>query len=530
MKNSNHASKALAVVLSGALAFAPAANAALDESNMAYTAASEGFYGSLRVQFENNDAAGGKNNDSEVAADDSRLGVGGSADLGGGLEAFYGFEWNLGDAENNGGGLKTRQHHVGLRGDWGSVWLGAFDSVIVRFGGFATTDILDQYSGNFEPIYRTSNALAYVSPDLNGFQFGVEVQAKDNEKGKAVVLRRRILNGGNPFDCEDAFNGEPNPAKHVPAKPRIPAKYNVVPINGDDALIGDLDRNAFAVEQLVREGTTVTVYNVITTNGDDLSGDLDLSTLLTVETTAATPEEAAKCAGNTAEVAAVADDGNDFDSVGIGASYSIQGLTFSGAYYQQPDALVFGYNKGLTADTNAGVRANAKDLRDRANALNGNTPVVSSEKTDDKGQYALGISYSQDNWIVAGMYGGEDVTITECADEAAANTPNNQCDVFRSKSGDATFFSLAGGVSIDKLDIHGLWEQKTYENAYQQDDVEREGGLSSFDREQTITAISARYHLGSKARLRAAWKNTETDEGNLSNDVTNYALGMRVDF
>ena len=103
---------------------------------------------------------------------------------------------------------------------------------------------------------------------------------------------------------------------------------------------------------------------------------------------------------------------------------------------------------------------------------------------------------------------------------------------FRSKSGDATFYSLAGGVSIDKLDIHGLWEQKTYENAYQNDsNLNATGGIQTFDREQTITAITARYHLGSKARLRAAWKNTETDEGsNLSNDVTNYALGMRVDF
>ena len=32
------------------------------------------------------------------------------------------------------------------------------------------------------------------------------------------------------------------------------------------------------------------------------------------------------------------DFGNDFDKIGLGASYSIQGLTFSGAYYQQQDA------------------------------------------------------------------------------------------------------------------------------------------------------------------------------------------------
>ena len=85
-------------------------------------------------------------------------------------------------------------------------------------------------------------------------------------------------------------------------------------------------------------------------------------------------------------------------------------------------------------------------------------------------------------------------------------------------------------MSIDKLDIHGLWEQKTYENAYQTDNVERVGGVSSFDREQTIAAISARYHLGSKARLRAAWLNEEIEEGSVSTDNTKYALGMVVDF
>ena len=97
MKNSNHASKALAVVLSGALAFAPAANAALDDSNMAYTAASEGFYGSLRVQYANKENSGGKNNDSNRSMPIRAVWVSAAtADLGGGLEAFYGFEWNLG--------------------------------------------------------------------------------------------------------------------------------------------------------------------------------------------------------------------------------------------------------------------------------------------------------------------------------------------------------------------------------------------------------------------------------------------------
>ena len=369
MKNSNHASKALAVVLSGALAFAPAANAALDESNMAYTSAAEGFYGSLRVQYANNDAGGDVDNDANIEAESSRLGVRGDVDLGGGLGAFYGFEWNLGDPENNGGGLKTRQHHVGLKGDWGSVWLGAFDSVIVRFGGFATTDILDQYSGNFEPRYRTKNAVAYVSPDLNGFQFGIEAQANDRQESVETDLIYRTIAGDVPF-------------------------------------------------------LTVGIDKVIDEDG----------------------------------LATKADDGSDFDSIGIGAGYSIQGLSFSAAYLQ---------NQGIGDD-------------------------------DDLSQYALGIGYSQDNWVVAAMYGSEET----------------------GKSTDAPFLSLAAGVSIDKLDVHGLWEQKS---------AEQEEGAK--DEDTTITAITARYHLGSKARLRAGWKNTEEDQSSGSaTDNTQYALGLRVDF
>ena len=515
MKNSNHASKALAVVLSGALAFAPAANAALDDSNMAYTAASEGFYGSLRVQYQNTES-GGKNNDSSVDADSSRLGVGGTADLGGGLEAFYGFEWNLGQPANGDTGLSTRQNHVGLRGDWGSVWLGAFDSVIVRFGGFATTDILDQYSGNFEPTYRTENALAYISPDLNGFQFGVEVQANDGKKGEVTVRQESLTAPENYVRQADpgALVMEGTVSYYTP---RAEESFPV----GNAGTVNCLDPFTGAHGAIGPAELTFTDSSLDATDDDR-----------TVR---------AVCEGNTASVAGVADDGNDFDVIGIGASYSIQGLTFSGAYRQTQDALVFGYDVGIKSTNQAGVRAEAKDLLGRANKLRGNDPLISSQSTDDKGEYALGIRFNQDNWVVAAMYGGEDVTITKCMDEEpevvdgdrfpGAGTPGNECDVFVSEGGDATFFSFAGGVSIDKLDIHGLWEQKTYENAYQTDNnVRGEGGVSSFDREQTIAAVSARYHLGSKARLRAAWLNEEIEEGNVSTDNTKYALGMVVDF
>ena len=470
MKNSNHASKALAVVLSGALAFAPAANAALDDSNMAYTAASEGFYGSLRVQYANNEK-GGKSNDSSVDADLSRLGVGGTADLGSGLEAFYGFEWNLGQPANGDTGLNTRQNHVGLRGDWGSVFLGAFDSVIVRFGGFATTDILDQYSGNFEPIYRTERAIAYVSPDLNGFQFGIEVAAQDGDSSTLDI----------PSDDTVTFTNSAGP---------IPCPVSSLALGGVNPSLG------------------------INEDGG--------------------------CTEGNAKVVKSGDDGNDFDKIGFGASYSIQGLTFSGAYYQEQDTLGKGFRYEDDDDN------------------------VSYESLGDNSQYALGLSYGQDNWIVAAMYGSKNTSVpTSClakvsVDEAGTETGSNSCVAYKGDGttverdgrvygeGDAPFFSIAAGVSIDKLDIHGLWEQQTSEDAFIDDSDIVSGAngvtsesttrtdkvvLTTKDKEQTITAITARYHLGSKASLRAAWKNTETDMANgKTEDNTNYALGMRVDF
>ena len=519
MKNSNHASKALAVVLSGALAFAPAANAALDESNMAYTSAAEGFYGSLRVQYANNEADG-KSNDSSVESEGSRLGVRGDIDLGGGLGSFYGFEWNLGNpADGDSTSLKTRQHHVGLKGDWGSIWLGAFDSVIVRFGGFSTTDILDQYSGNYEPIYRTKNAVAYVSPDLNGFQFGVEVGARDGTK-ETVVAATRVVKASVAFAAATATTNEVE-ATTLMTVSSVSVKNNFdeeffcddFPSSTDALNIAELsDVN---VVELTDGRSPPTGRVVLDDDGDPVFTNDN-------------------CVGNAQKVS-VGDDGNDFDSIGVGASYSIQGLTFSGAYYQEQDALGTGRKSG--------------DLY---------------EDSTDKSQYALGISFSQDNWIVAAMYGLDQFSAPKSCPAATnigistggVNSCTKDGDRRVYGEGDAPFFSLAAGVSIDKLDIHGLWEQKTFEDFSLNDRNTggTDGGVTtpetpltattpfipatrsdvvspSFqDKEETITAITARYHLGSKARLRAGWKNTQVDEGGKSADTTSYALGMRVDF
>ena len=74
-----------------------------------------------------------------------------------------------------------------------------------------------------------------------------------------------------------------------------------------------------------------------------------------------------------------------------------------------------------------------------------------------------------------------------------------------------------------------LMTQTTIDNAINDDIVGRS------DSDQTIIALAAVYNLGSKASLRAGWKNTETDvldDDNRvkSQDDTQYALGIKVDF
>ena len=420
---------ATAALAAGALLFSPAANAALDESSMSFTSAAEGFYGSLRVGYENNDKDT-KDNDSDIGADFSRLGVRGSADLGDGVSALYQFEWDLGEPANGDqGNLNTRQHNVGLRGKFGTILLGAFDSVIVRLnggaGGFAMTDILPRYSGNFEPAYRTKNAIGYITPEVGGLQIGFEGWVNDGDKDrvKANTGTSKLLN-------------------------------------------------------LDIEGTTAD------TNDD-------------------------------ATLVKSGDDDNEFDAFGLGLNYTNGGFSIGGAYFIQFDELRIG--RGADTDNNT------------ANGLD------TYEDSEHKERYVGGISYSADNWILAGMYGIEKYDPERCI---AAGV--DECTVRIRQEDDAAFYSIVGGVSFDKLDLHALWERQLYKERHIKDrNIDERSGYNSQDEELTIIAFTARYNLGSKAQIYAGWKQTQEEQTDFSENANlpstereneSYSVALRVDF
>ena len=106
----------------------------------------------------------------DVKDNASRVGVKGSEDLGNGLKAIFQWEAQIETADGGStySGIGQRLGFVGLSGDWGTFAIGR--QWTPYYGSVDKTDIFnlpsmdDYYLG----LYRTGNALAYISPSWNG--------------------------------------------------------------------------------------------------------------------------------------------------------------------------------------------------------------------------------------------------------------------------------------------------------------------------------------------------------------------------
>ena len=132
----------------------------------------------------------------------SRFGFRGTEDLGSGLKAIFTMEAGLlldtGAANNNGGGLFSRQAFVGLSGNFGTATLGrqytAFDALRASTNNsydatyFATTGRVFN-NGVADYASRASNSFAYASPVYSGFS-GAFVLAGGEDKSAVVKASR----------------------------------------------------------------------------------------------------------------------------------------------------------------------------------------------------------------------------------------------------------------------------------------------------------------------------------------------------
>ncbi len=125
------------------------------------------LYGKAHMLIANTDD--GTDDVWSVDSIDSRVGVKGSEDLGGGLKAVYQFEFKI--KHDDGDGLGDRNQFLGLAGGFGTVLLGRHDTPLKmaqgKFDQFG--DVPGDIKGVIPGEDRVDNVIAYVSPDMGGF-------------------------------------------------------------------------------------------------------------------------------------------------------------------------------------------------------------------------------------------------------------------------------------------------------------------------------------------------------------------------
>lgn len=139
------------------------------------------LYGSLGVETQvnknNTDSIRNSITDNRWNLDTSsaKFGIKGTEDLNNGLQAFYKIEFGF---DPNGGVDSTRYAYLGLRGNFGEVTFGKQNSLykivttkadIFQNSFYGETTHYGKATGGS----RIPKVISYVSPNMNGFQFGL---------------------------------------------------------------------------------------------------------------------------------------------------------------------------------------------------------------------------------------------------------------------------------------------------------------------------------------------------------------------
>ncbi|MCB1858431.1 MAG: porin [Gammaproteobacteria bacterium] len=107
----------------------------------------------------------------DVNTNTTRVGIKGSEDLGNGLKAIFQAEWAFSSSEggSTADGLRNRLAYAGLSGGFGTAAIGR--QWTPYYGAVDKTDIFNKAADVYYlGTYRTGNAVAYVTPNFNGFQ------------------------------------------------------------------------------------------------------------------------------------------------------------------------------------------------------------------------------------------------------------------------------------------------------------------------------------------------------------------------
>lgn len=156
----------------------------------------------LSVDDVSTNAVGGADN-WQVNSNSSRLGVKGEEALGGGLSAVYKLEFGVqGDVAS---GVTGRDRYLGLKSDFGTVRLGAYDSPLKTSQGtvdqFNDMTYTDMAAVGIVGDNRMDNAIGYTSPKLaDVLTLNAVIQPgesnADNDLANAFSLSAAFEQGG----------------------------------------------------------------------------------------------------------------------------------------------------------------------------------------------------------------------------------------------------------------------------------------------------------------------------------------------
>ncbi len=143
-------------------------------------AAGPTLYGKIHLSVDSHDnngssSAGTQYDEWSLQSNSSRVGVKGSEDLGNGMKVGYLIEWGV-TMDGNASNMTSRNRAVTLSGDWGTALAGKWDTPY-KTAGRKVEIFADQIgdmrniSGEYDAgsIGRADNAVAYVTPNMNGF-------------------------------------------------------------------------------------------------------------------------------------------------------------------------------------------------------------------------------------------------------------------------------------------------------------------------------------------------------------------------
>ena len=142
------------------------------------------FYGKFNVSIQNTQE--GNASISEVVSNASRLGVKGKIDLKHGLQGIYQAEYEVqvDEGEKNGQTFSQRNTFAGIKGDFGQVIVGQFDTPLKK--AQAKIDLFNDLEGDIKSAItnsdnREKNSVQYNTPTIAGLVATVAHIASEDE-------------------------------------------------------------------------------------------------------------------------------------------------------------------------------------------------------------------------------------------------------------------------------------------------------------------------------------------------------------